>query len=177
MCWLSCFILFWNTKYNTPRSFCLANYSDVFCDQCRVSAFAYLHQPLKLHTSPWVQPLGQIRYPFSYQLTGLVLYRSQHHLLLFCNSGYPCGPVSYSSFLYSQRHCYNHRSYQWSDPHGPEQACLHEPLLAELRRLTSFGWVTPVILRTAWRTILHRTINCPKYLLYDKRLLLSNYFE
>jgi len=28
--------------------------------------------PLKLHTSPWVQPLGQIRYPFSYQLTELV---------------------------------------------------------------------------------------------------------
>ena len=34
MCWLSCFILFWNTKYNTPRTFCLANYSVVFCDLC-----------------------------------------------------------------------------------------------------------------------------------------------
>jgi hypothetical protein len=35
--------------------------------------FDSLHQPLKLHTSPWVQPLGPIHYPFSYQLTGLVL--------------------------------------------------------------------------------------------------------
>ena len=26
---------------------------------------------------------------------------------------------------------YNHRSYQWSDPHGPEQACIDEPLLAQ----------------------------------------------
>ena len=31
-----------------------------------------IHQTLKLHTSPRVQPLGQIHYPFSYQLTGLV---------------------------------------------------------------------------------------------------------
>jgi hypothetical protein len=49
-------------------------------------------------------------------------------------------------------------------------------LLAELRRLTSFGSVTWLILRTAGRTILHRTINCPKYLLYYKHLCLSNYF-
>jgi hypothetical protein len=165
MCWLSCFVLFWNTKYNTPRSFCLANYSDVFCDQCRVSAFAYLHQPLKLRTSPRVQPLGQIHYPFSYQLTGLVLLWSQHHLLLSICSGYPCGPVSRRSFHNIQRHCYNHRSYQWSDPHGPKQACLHEPLLADLCRHTSFGCVTTLILRNAGRTQRYRTINCPKYLL------------
>ena len=109
---LSCSTIFWTAEYNSPRTFCLADYSVVFCDMCRVSAFAYLHLPLKLHTSPKVQPLGQIHYPFSYQLTGLVLHRSQHHLLLSCDSGYPCGPVSHSSFLYSQRHCYNHPSYR-----------------------------------------------------------------
>ena len=82
MCWLCCWIKFCSTQYNTPRTFGLASYSVVFCDLCRVSAFAYLHWPLKLHTSPWVQPLGQIHYPFSYQLTGLVLLWGQHHLLL-----------------------------------------------------------------------------------------------
>ena len=163
MSWLSCWIRFWHTQYNSPHTFCLANYSVVLCDQCRVSAFAYLHLPLELHTSPWVQPLGPIHYPFSYQLTGLVLYRSQHHLLLFCNSGYPCGPVSYSSFLYSQRHCYNHRSSQWSTPHEVEQACLNELLPAELRRLTSFRSVTRLILCNAGRTIRYRTLSCPMY--------------
>jgi len=131
MCWLSCFILFWNTKYNTPRTFCLADYSVVFHDQRRVSAFAYLRQPFKLHTGPWVQPLGPLRYPFSYQLTGLVLLWSQHHLLLSIDSGYPCGPVSQRSFHNSQRHCYNHPSYRWSLPRGSEQACIDEPLLAQ----------------------------------------------
>jgi hypothetical protein len=31
---LCCFILFWNTKYNSPHTFCLASYSVMFCDQC-----------------------------------------------------------------------------------------------------------------------------------------------
>ncbi len=34
MCWLSCCIKFCSTQYNTPRTFCLANYSVVFCDLC-----------------------------------------------------------------------------------------------------------------------------------------------
>ena len=34
--------------------------------------FRVSHKPFKLHTSPWVQPLGPIRYPFSYQITKLV---------------------------------------------------------------------------------------------------------
>ena len=162
---LSCWIIFWTTQYNSPHTFCLASYSVVLCDICRVSAFAYLHQPLKLHTSPRVQPLGQIHYPFSYQLTGLVSLWSQHHLLLSIYSSSLCRLVSKRSFHNIQRHCYNHRSYQWSDPHGPEQACLNELSLAELCRHTSFGCVTTVILCTAGRTILHRTLNCPKYLL------------
>jgi hypothetical protein len=108
--------------------------------------FDSLHWPLKLHTSPWVQPLGPIHYPFSCQLTGLVLLWSQHHLLLSICSGYPCGPVSRRSFHNIQRHCYLHRSYQWRDSRESEQACLNEPLLAELCRHTSFGCVTTVIL-------------------------------
>jgi hypothetical protein len=158
---LCCWIKFCSTQYNSPRTFGLASYSVVFCDLCRVSAFAYLHWPLKLHLSLRVQPLRPKHYPFSYQITGLVLHRSQHHLLLSSDSGYPCGPVSHCSFLYSQRLCYLHRSYQWRDPRGPEQACVNELLPAELRRLTSFGSVTRLILCRAGRTILHRTLRCP----------------
>jgi hypothetical protein len=147
---------------------------------CRVSAFAYLHLPLKLHTSPRVQPLGQIHYPFSYQLTGLVLLWSQHHLLLSIYSSSPwynLRLVSKRSFHNIQRHCYNHRSYQWSLPCGSEQACLSELfLVAELCRHTSFGCVTTVILRNAGRTIRYRTLSCPKYLLYDKHECLSTKF-
>ena len=146
MCWLCCWIKFCSTQYNTPRTFGLASYSVVFCDQCRVSAFAYLHLPLKLHTSPWLQHLGQIHYPFSYQLTGLVSLWRQHHLFLSIYSSSPCGLVSKRSFHNIQRHYYNHRSYQWSLPCRSEQACLSELLLAELCRHTSFGCVTTVIL-------------------------------
>ena len=35
MCYLDCFILFWNTKYSTPRTFCLADYSVMCRDLCR----------------------------------------------------------------------------------------------------------------------------------------------
>jgi len=125
---LSCWIRFWHTQYNSPHTFCLANYSVVLCDMCRVSAFAYLHLPLELHASPWLRHLGHAHYPFSYQLTGLVSLWSQHHLLLSICSGYPCGPVSKRSFHNIQRHCYNHRSYQWSLPCRSEQACLNEPI-------------------------------------------------
>ena len=55
--------------------------------------------------------------------------------------------------------CYNHRSYQWSLPRGSEQACLNEPLLAELCRHTSFGCVTTVILRK--RQAAYRMLNHP----------------
>ena len=34
MCWLSCWIKFCSTQYNTPRTFGLASYSVVFCDLC-----------------------------------------------------------------------------------------------------------------------------------------------
>ena len=52
MCWLSCCILFWNTQYNTPRTFGLANYSVVFCDRClRIATY-----PLTTQTA--YEPLG-----------------------------------------------------------------------------------------------------------------------
>jgi len=51
MCWLCCWINFWNTQYNTPRIFRLANYSIVFCDQC-----ATLLQPT--NHSNCIQALG-----------------------------------------------------------------------------------------------------------------------
>lgn len=58
-------------------------------------------------------------------------------------------------------HSYIHPSYKWTLPRGSEQACLHEPLLAELCRHLSFGPVTRLILRR--RQAAYRTINCPKF--------------
>ena len=79
---LSCFILFWNTKYNSPHTFCLASYSVIFCDQCnnvsqRVPpttniAYELLGATLRTNTLPFLIPTDW-----------LVSYGSQHHLLLF----------------------------------------------------------------------------------------------
>ena len=52
MCWLSCCILFWNTQYNTPRTFCLASYSVVFRDHC----LRFTTQPTTTKTA--YKPLG-----------------------------------------------------------------------------------------------------------------------
>ena len=162
MCCLSCFILFWNTKYNTPRTFCLANYSVVFCDLCHrhtdltpVTAYPLTTQTAyePLGATPWTNTL-----PFLIPVDWLVSYGSQHHLLLF-----HC-PVFLAArrtmfFPIHQLCCYNHRSYQWSLPRGSEQACLNELLLAELCRHTSFGCVTTVILRK--RQAAYRMLNHP----------------
>lgn len=69
MCCLSCFIIFWTTKYNTPRTFCLAGYSVVFCDRC-----ICLLPHISTNHSNCIHALGSdpsdnIHYPFSYQLT------------------------------------------------------------------------------------------------------------
>ena len=67
MCWLSCFILFWNTKYNTPRTFCLANYSVVFRGQCldiatnpsnTQTAYELLGATLRTNTLPFLIPIN-----------------------------------------------------------------------------------------------------------------------
>jgi hypothetical protein len=54
MCWLCCWIKFCSTQYNTPRTFCLANYSVVFCDLCRPR---HCWQP-PLTTKTAYEPLG-----------------------------------------------------------------------------------------------------------------------
>lgn len=56
-------------------------------------------------------------------------------------------------------HIYIHRSSQWTLPRGSEQACLNEPLLADLCRHTSFGCVTTVILRK--RQAAYRSLSTP----------------
>ena len=157
MCWLCCWIIFWTTQYNTPRTFCLASYSVVFCDQClhittQPSTTQTAYEPLgatpRTNTLPFLIPTDWLvtewrtAPPVSFPFTCVTLRR-----------------LSKRSFHYYQLCCYNHRSYQWSDPHGPEQACLNEPLLAELCRHTSFGCVTTVILRK--RRTAYRILNYP----------------
>ena len=69
MCYLDCFILFWNTKYSTPRTFGLASYSVVFCDLCDPAGFptapittktAYkpLGATLRTNTLPFLIPIN-----------------------------------------------------------------------------------------------------------------------
>ena len=74
-----------DTEYNTPRTFCLADYSVMFHDQC-----------LRLTTQPPTiniayKPLGATlrtnTLPFLIPIDKLVLYGSQHHLLLFTHPG------------------------------------------------------------------------------------------
>ena len=133
MCCLSCFITFWITKYNTPCTFCLADYSVVFCDRCLC-----LLPHITTNHSYCIHALGcnpsnKIHYPFSYQLTSWFCSEVST-TCYFPSTQVPlsedraCKPTFFPLHLL---HCYNHRSYQWSDPHGPEQACIDEPLLAQ----------------------------------------------
>jgi hypothetical protein len=43
MCCLCCRINFWSTRYNTPLTFCLANYSVMFRDQWLISRWTTNH--------------------------------------------------------------------------------------------------------------------------------------
>jgi hypothetical protein len=82
MCWLCCWIKFCSTQYNTPRTFCLASYSVVFCDQCN-----NVSQRIPPTTQTAYEPLGATlrtnTLPFLIPTDWLVSYGSQHHLLLF----------------------------------------------------------------------------------------------
>jgi len=49
------------------------------------------HQPLTLHTSPWLRNLEPIYYPFSYQLTDWFCSEGQHHLFPFHLLALPFG--------------------------------------------------------------------------------------
>lgn len=66
MCYFSCCITFWITQYNTPRTFHLPTTQSFFT--INVTPFGLFRQPFKLHISPCLRRLGQIRYPFSYHL-------------------------------------------------------------------------------------------------------------
>lgn len=99
MCCLSCFIIFWTTKYNTPRTFCLADYSVVFCDQCLCittypsttkTAYELLVATPRINTLPFLIPVDK-----------LVLCWGQHHLLLSVRLSYPHGNINRHSFQHT----------------------------------------------------------------------------
>jgi hypothetical protein len=93
-----------HTTYLLP-----AGYSVVLHDSCNASR--QFHKPLILHISPWLQHLGQMHYPFSYQLTDWFC----SEVSTTCYSLYACVTLrrlSIQFFPLHQLHCYNHRSYQ-----------------------------------------------------------------
>ena len=157
---LCCWITFWATQYNSPRTFCLADYSVVFCDLCPASKQSTNHSycilALGCETSDMNTTLSHTCWQVGFVLRTappVSLYPLTFPLRAFKRTFFPTHLL----------HIYIHRSYQWTLPRGSEQACLYEPLLAELRRLTSFGSVTWLILRK--RQAAYRTINCPWILL------------
>ena len=88
MCYLDCFILFWNTKYSTPRTFCLADYSVVFCDSCDPAAFTTAPITTKTAYEPLVATPRTNTLPFLILInwTGLVVKSAPpvtFHLLKF----------------------------------------------------------------------------------------------
>jgi hypothetical protein len=93
MCWLCCWIKFCSTQYNTPRTFCLAGYSVVFCDRC----LRFTTHPLTTQTA--YELLGATLWtntlPFLILVDKLVLLGSQHHLLLFIYPGSLAGQSIY----------------------------------------------------------------------------------
>jgi hypothetical protein len=155
MCWLCCWIKFCSTQYNTPRSFCLADYSDVFCDLCPASKQSTNHsnciRALSCDTSDKYATLSHTNSQVGF------VGESAPPVTFHC----PVFLTARRTMFFPQHllHCYIHRSYQWTLPRGSEQACLNEPLLAELCRHTSFGCVTTVILRR--QQAAYRILNYP----------------
>ena len=93
---LCCSTKFCSAEYNSPRTFCLASYSVLFCDLCpyiatkpRTADNAYKPSTATSRTDTL---------PFLIPINKLVLLGSQHHLLLFIDFGYPYGPLSQCSF-------------------------------------------------------------------------------
>jgi len=122
-----------HTTYLSP-----AGYSVVFHDSCDASQQPQV--PFILHTSPWLRNLGQMHYPFSYQLTGWFCSEVSTTCYFPCTL-VPLRASRYKFFPLHQLHCYNHRSYQWSLPRGSEQACLNGPSLAQVCR-TLLPWAS-----------------------------------
>jgi len=127
MCSLSCFAKFCSTKYNTPRTFCLASYSVVFHDSCWVSAFAYHHKPFKLPATLGCDSSDYSDYLFSYQLPSWFVMRSAPPVTLH-RLTFPLRASKPMFFPLHLLHCYHHRSYPWWDPHESEQACVEWPI-------------------------------------------------
>jgi hypothetical protein len=152
---LSCFIFFWNTKYNSPHTFCLASYSVMFHDLCTVllQPTDHLHciRALRCDPSNQYTTLSHTCWQIGF------VWKSAPPVTFHC-------PV----FLAARRtmffpihllHSYIHRSYQWTLSRDSEQACLHEPQVALVCRHSSFGSIARLILRR--RRTAYRTINCP----------------
>ena len=111
MCWLSCCILFWNTQYNTPCTFCFAGYSVVFRDRCCPASFPTAPLTTKTAYKPLVATPRTNTLPFLIPInwTGLVVKSAPpvtFHLLTFLASQ----RLSKRSFHNFQRHCYLHPS-------------------------------------------------------------------
>ena len=140
MCCLSCFILFWNTKYNTPRTFCLANYSVVFHDRC-----ICLLPHISTNHSNCIRTL---RCDSSNQYTTFSLTNWQVGFVLrsappvtLCPPVLPLREHKQTFFPTHLLYCYIHRFCQWTHPRGWEQACLDELLLARVcRRLPLWAY-------------------------------------
>ena len=134
MCWLSCFIFFWNTKYNTPRTFCLASYSVVFHDRCICllpyisTNHSYCIRALRSDPSNQYTTLSHTNWQ-----VGFVVKSAPP--VTFHPLKFPLRACKRTFFSLHLLHCYNHRFCQWSDPRGPEQACLNRPLLAQACRM------------------------------------------
>ena len=156
MCWLCCWIKFCSTQYNTPRTFCLASYSVTFRDQC----LCFTTEPLTTNIAykPLAAKPRTNTLPFLVPTNWLVMQWSTAPPVCFPLTCLSLRSINERSFHYYQLCCYLRRSYGRSLPHGSEQACLNELLLAELCRHTSFGCVTTVILRrqqAAYRMLNH----------------------
>ena len=109
-----------------------------------------------------MRPFGHEHYPFSYQLTSWFCMEVSTTCYFSCTL-VPLRASRCTFFPIHQLCCYIHRSYQWTLPHGSEQACLHEPWgKALVCRHSSFGSITWLIL--CKRRTAYRTINCPKFL-------------
>lgn len=99
MCCLSCDIIFWTTSYNTPRTFCLPATQSYFT--IHVNASRQLPQTICIAHKPLTATSRTYALPFLIPIHKLVLYGSQHHLLLFIDLRYPCGRLSQCSFPYT----------------------------------------------------------------------------
>ena len=147
MCCFSCWIFFWNTQYNTPRTFGLA--------QATQSSFTILvlpsHDvsPPTIHTA--LPPLGAtprtITLPFLILTDWLVICGRRHHPFLLHLLTFPLRASKSTLFPQNQLHHYTHRSYQWALPRGSEQACLYG-LFNQRGRVGRyrFGCITALIL-------------------------------